>query len=410
MATENAGWNRREFLAAVAAGSAPLMMSPSAAAQAAPQAARTFDRKIKLGVVGCGGRGGWIAGLFSQHGGYTLHAVADYFQEVADRCGDALGVDKTRRFSGLSAYRKLMESGVEAVALEVPPYFFPEHAAAAVDAGLHVYMAKPVAVDVPGCHRIEAAAKKAGANQHCFLVDYQMPTDPYNIEVVRKVHAGVIGQPILLRSYYLANMFADPPLTANVESRLQKLVWVNDVALGASYHVNACIHAVDAALWIARGVPIAAMGVSRRGRPDPHGDSHDAFSLTFEFPDGLILQHHGKHLPDKYSEQYCGVLVHGQAGNAQITYSSKASFMAGEDASRDDVVNLYEAGARRNIATFYDDVTLGRHENPTVRRAVDSCLTTILGREAGRRKTRLTMAELLKENRRLEVDLKGMKA
>lgn len=299
---------------------------------------------------------------------------------------------------------------MEAVALETPPYFFPEHAAAAAEAGLHVYMAKPVAVDVPGCHRIEAAAAKAGSNRRTFLVDYQMPTDPHNIEVVGKVHAGAIGKPILLRSYYLANMFADPPLTATVEDRLQKLIWVNDVGLGGCYHVNACIHAIDAALWMARGVPIAAMGASTRGRPGAHGDSHDAFALTFEFPDGLILQHHGKHLPDKYSEQYCGVLVHGQAGSAQITYSSKASFVSGDDASSGDVINLYEAGARRNIATFYDDVMQGRYENPTVRRAVDSCLTTILGREAGRRRNRLTMADLMKENRRIEVSLKGLKA
>lgn len=409
MANDNAVCNRREFLAAVAAGSAPLL-APTASSQAPSQPARVFERKIKLGVVGCGGRGGWLAGLFNQHGGYTIHAVADYFQEAADRCGDALGVDRARRFSGLSAYRKLMESGVEAVALETPPYFFPEHAAAAAEAGLHIYMAKPVAVDVPGCNRIEAAARKAGANRRCFLVDYQMPTDPSNIEVVRKVHAGAIGKPVLLRSYYLASMFADPPLTSNVESRLQKLIWVNDVALGASYHVNACIHAIDAALWMARGVPTAAMGLSQRGRPNPHGDSHDAFSLTFEFPDDLILQHHGKHLPDQYSEQYCGVLVHGQAGHAQITYSSKASYVSGSDASHGDVVNLYEAGARRNIATFYDDINLGRTENPTVRRAVDSCLTCILGREAARRRTRLTMAQLLKENRRIELDLKGLKA
>jgi hypothetical protein len=64
------------------------------------------ERKIKLGVVGNGGRGSWIAGLFKEHGGYEMHAVADYFQPVADKCGDALGVDKSRRFSGLSGYKQ----------------------------------------------------------------------------------------------------------------------------------------------------------------------------------------------------------------------------------------------------------------------------------------------------------------
>ncbi|MBN1341060.1 MAG: hypothetical protein JXQ73_00165 [Phycisphaerae bacterium] len=60
-------------------------------------------------------------------------------------------MDKSRRFSGLSGYKKLIESGVEAVALETPPYSFPEHTRAAVEAKLHVYMAKPVALDVSGC-------------------------------------------------------------------------------------------------------------------------------------------------------------------------------------------------------------------------------------------------------------------
>ena len=74
------------------------------------------------------------------------------------------------------------------------------------------------------------------------------------------------------------------------------------------------------------------------------------------------------------------------------------------------MVDLYPAGAKRNIATFYENVTAGRFENPTVRRAVDGCLTCILGREAAARHGRLTMDELLKENKRVEVDLSGLKA
>ena len=81
-------------------------------------------RKIKLGVVGCGGRGAWITNLFNKDGGYEIFAVADYFQKVADRCGDKFKVDKSRRFSGLSGYKKLLASGVEAAAFIVPPYFF----------------------------------------------------------------------------------------------------------------------------------------------------------------------------------------------------------------------------------------------------------------------------------------------
>ncbi len=404
MQTHGTGLTRRQLVGAAAA--APILFS----ATNQPARAAQSTRKVKLGVVGNGGRGAWIAGLFKQHGGYEMHAVADYFQEVADACGDALGVDKARRFSGLSGYKRLIESGVEAVALETPPYAFPEHAMAAAEAGLHVYMAKPVAVDVPGCHQIELAAKRAVEKGRNFLVDYQMPTDPANIEVVKQVHGGAIGKVVYLNSYYLAGPFGDPPLTATIESRLRGLVWVNDVALGSGYHGNACIHAIDAACWVAAAVPIAAMGASRFGRKDPHGDSHDVFALTFEFADGLILQHRAKHLADQYTGDFCGCYIHGRSGNAWISYSAKASLLSGDNAYKEDVVNLYEAGARRNIATFHQNVVEGKVDDSTVRRAVDTCLTTILGREAGRRRARITMAQLLKENRRLEVNLKGLKA
>ncbi len=406
---------RRHFLGGTlsAAASASLLDAfpvlaadvPAPAATAPPK----FDRKIKLGVVGQGGRGAWIANLFRQHGGYEMFAVADYFPDVADTAGDSLGVDKARRFSGLLGYKRLIESGVEAVALETPPYFFPEHASAAVAAGLHVYLAKPVAVDVPGCLGIEAAAKKATANQRCFLIDYQIPTDPHNREVMKRVHAGEIGPVAVVNSHYYAGLFGDPPFTENLESRLRHLIWCNDVAVGGGYHVNACIHAVDAALWVTGGRPISATGVSRRMRENPHGDSHDTFSILFEFADGLVINHRGKHLNNQAGfDVVCQ--IQGQQGFAQTCYGGKASIKNREDGYNGQVENPYEAGAVRNIATFYQNVVNRSFENPTVRRSVDGALTTILGREASARRTRLTMEELLKENKRLEVSLQGLRA
>ena len=156
--------SRREFLGDtfVALASAALLAAKVGRAEdAATPPPVVYGRKIKIGVVGNGERGSWIAGLFLAHGGFELHSVADYFPDVVAKCGDSLGVDKARRFSGLSGYKRLIESGVEAVAIEAIPYFFPEQTSAAVEAGLHVYMAKPVAVDVPGAMRIAAAGKLA---------------------------------------------------------------------------------------------------------------------------------------------------------------------------------------------------------------------------------------------------------
>lgn len=93
-----------------------------------------------------------------------------------------------------------------------------------------------------------------------------------------------------------------------------------------------------------------------------------------------------------------------------MAYSGKVRLQGPNDSYAAEVNNLYEAGAVRNIAAFYRQVTEGHFENTTVPRAVDGALTTILSREATMRRTRLTMDELLKENRRLELDLKGLKA
>ena len=114
--------NRRDFVrGSLAAASLPLVapaLGLGAEAGPAPAKPAEFARKIKLGAVGLGGRGSWIAGLFKEHGGFEMHAVADYFPEVADRKGEALGVDKSRRFSGLSGYKRLIEAGNTVIVIE----------------------------------------------------------------------------------------------------------------------------------------------------------------------------------------------------------------------------------------------------------------------------------------------------
>lgn len=404
------GLSRRTFVYGAAAGS--LASSAwSLAAEPKPAPAKPANaRKVKLGLVGQGGRGSWLAKLFQKHGGYQMYAVADYFQEVADRAGDALGVDKTRRFSGLSGYQKLLASGVEAVVLETPPYFFPAHARDAVAAGCHVYMAKPVAVDVPGCLAIEAAGRAASEKKRCFLVDYQLPTDPLNIEVVRRIQEGALGRLAWMSTQGFAGTYADPPKTKTIESRLQHLTWVNDVALGGDYIVNFDIHAIDAALWVAGSRPVAACGDSRITRADAHGDSRDVCSVVYQFVDGLVLNHAGQSLKNN-TQGSLVCQVYGVEANAQINYWGKAFVRGGsKHFGGGTIANLYLDGAQRNIASFHQSIVEGRSDNPTVRRAVDGALATILGREAAARHTRLTMDELLKENKRLEVDLRGLKA
>lgn len=401
------GETRRNFLKLTAGAMALGAVRPLAAQESPPQ---KDGPRLKLGLVGCGGRGSWIGGLFKKHGGYDLHAVADYFPGEAKAAGDALGVDPSRRFSGLGGFKRLIESGVEAVALETPPYFFPGHATAAVAAGLHVYMAKPVAVDAPGALAIKAAAEAAAGKKRAFLVDYQMPTDPVNMEIASRIRSGGLGPIEHVQTNGICGGFNDPPLTATVESRLRGLVWVNDIALGCDYIGNFDIHAIDAAVWLLGKRPIAASGASSVARPDAHGDGHGVCSVVFEYEGGIVHNHFGQGLPNnREAELTC--TVYGKQAYALVNYWGKSYLKGGpKHFGGGTVENLYEAGAMRNIAAFHTAVSAGDCSNATAARAVDGVLACILGREAAMRNKRMTMDELIRENRKLEVDLSGLKA
>jgi len=397
------GMTRRGFVAGTAAALSLGVVRPGAVRGTAA------NGRIKAGVIGLGGRGRMIAGMLQKHGGYEITAVADYFPQVANAAGDQFEVPAAQRFSGLSGYKQLIAADVEAVFMETPPYCFCEHVEAAVAAGRHVYIAKPLACDVPGCLRIKKAAQQAQKQNKVFLCDFQTRTDPFFIEGVKRVHDGAIGEVGLLSSEYNDESFADPPLTATVESRLQHLIWVNDEALGGSYLVNAGIHAVDVALWIAGEMPTSATGASRIVRAEPHGDSHDVYSVTYEFANGMILNHRGEHLKNR-SEFRCDCLAQGRDGFLESGYTSRVRILGNRTGYRGgDVVNLYPRGAERNIDTFHRCVTQGDCTNSTIEPSINATLATILGREAARRRTKLTLNDVLKENRRLEPNLSGLK-
>jgi myo-inositol 2-dehydrogenase / D-chiro-inositol 1-dehydrogenase len=405
MNTSQRSLNRRQFLAATTAGTAAFsILTPKLAFGAEANA------RVTVGAVGLGGRGGWIADHVATHPGFQITAVADYFPQVAEAAGTRLKVPKERRFSGLGAYRQLLESKVDAVFLETPPYFFPSHAQAAVAAGCHVYMAKPVAVDVPGCLDILAAAKKASQQKKVFQVDFQTRTDPFHNEAIKKVHEGIIGPLALITSFYHDECFSDPPRGKTIENLLSGLAWCNDNTLGGGYLVAAGIHAVDVALWIARDVPQYAAGWSARRRAKAEGDAHDCYALSFQFKDGVIMSHTGEHIPNR-SGFRSGCLAYGQKGLLEANYAGKVFIHAADDgyAGGEDK-DLYANGMKRNVETFHKSIVGGTYGNPTVEPSVNATLATILGREAGARGRKLIWEELLRDKTRWEADLSGLRA
>jgi len=387
--------------------------SASATAFALMNPTRAFgseaNSRVTAGVVGLGGRGAWIARHLSTHPGFQLSALADYFPGVAEAIGKGFGVPKERCFSGLNGYRHVIESRVDAIFLETPPYFFPIHAQAAVEAGCHVYMAKPVAVDVPGTLSILESGRKATRNRKVFLVDFQTRTDPFHIEAIRKVREGMLGKLCLLSSFYHDECFADPPKAKTIENLLRNLAWVNDTALGGAYIVNCDIHAVDVALWIVGDVPVSAVGYSGRNRLDAQNDSHDSYAVSFQFKDGLVMTNHSEHVQNGTPFR-SGCHAFGQKAHLEAHYAGKTFIRGIEDGyAGGESPNLYPEGMQRNVDTFHKSIVAGKPDNPTLEPSVNATLATLLGREAAPKGRRVTWEELLKDTARLEPDLTGLK-
>lgn len=411
---------RRGFLRLAQAGMVALPLaphgaqgqedSPAAPAQGAP---RAYDKKVKLGLIGCGGRGTWISNLFAAHGGFAFTAVADYFSERAVRTGSQLGVPEACRFSGLDGFKRLMASGVEAVVLQVPPYFFPHYAEAALEAGLHIYMAKPVAIDIPGTQAIKRLAVVATQKKRVFQADYQLPRDPVNQEVAKRIRAGALGklQTVFSSGWAGGNGYQDPPNEATIENRLKDLVWCNDVALGGDYLVHYDVHIIDAIIWALGKVPVAAMGASASFRPSVHGDARDSCTVVYLFDDGTVWCHQGI-LGSYHDWIRTGRLtasLQGTQAAACLSYAGKSYVRGGPRHFSGGVPNP-EASVRTNIDEFRQAIETGDVSNAQVTRAVDSNFAAILGREAAARRTLVTLDELMRENRKLQPDLTGLKA
>jgi myo-inositol 2-dehydrogenase / D-chiro-inositol 1-dehydrogenase len=397
---------RRKFLttaSTLAAGMTILKPGLVGAAEA--------NSKINLGLIGCGGRGAWIADLFAKSGHYNVVALADYFQDRVDAAAGKLGVPENKRFIGLSAYQRLLEQNLDAVAIISPPYFHPEQAAAAVEAGKHVYLAKPVAVDVPGCRSIGASGAKATEKKLAFRVDFQTRAMPAYNEVLSRVHNGGIGKLITVYAEYQTNLMfeeRDAQLRKepkNPEVRLR--TWGIDRVISGDVITEQNIHALDVATWFVNADPIKAYGTGGRARPFL-GDCWDHFSLLFFFPDDLVVSFTSKQAGFGFDDIM--VRAHGTTGTAETNYGGKCWLHSREDVFNGETDNIYQVGVEKNIASFYDDVMKGDCSNSTVAPSVRSNLTTILGRAAAyQRGEVVTWDQIMKANEKWHFDPKGLK-
>lgn len=390
---------RRAFLASAATATAFTVLKPATVFGA------DANSRLDIGLIGCGGRGSWIADLFVGTGKYRLAACADYFQDRVDAVGGKHGIDPARRYTGLAGYQRLLAGNLDAVVIETPPYFHAPQAAAAVEAGKHVFVAKPIAVDVPGCHSIAESSRRATAKKQVFLVDFQTRANPLFREALRRIRKGDLGKVVMAEAHYPWSSGGRDLPPPTVEEQLRR--WYNVKALSGDFIVEQAIHALDVATWVIDSDPVRAQGLGGQ-KLRPKGSIWDHFAVNYEFADSVPLSFTCiQTIPEMRDEITCR--AYGSEGYFFGDYFSNVWIRGNEPYPGGNVGNLYTDGAVTNILEFHQAILDGRCDNPTVAPSVRSNLTAILGREAGYRHGELTFADLLKANKKLEIDLRGLK-
>ena len=253
-------------------------------------------REIKVGVIGCGGRGsGAIQNLFDAADGIRLTALGDVFPDrleglrkmAAEKIGQE--VPDENCFIGFDAYQKVIDSGVDMIIDTTPPVFRPDHFKYAVQKGVHSFLEKPVAVDAKGYRTVMAAAKQAQAKGLCVVCGTQRHHQRPYVEAFRKIQEGYIGEITGGNVYWNQGML----WYRNREkgwSDMEWMIrdWVNWKWLSGDHIVEQHVHNIDVFLWMSGYKVAKATGFGARHRRIT-GDQYDQFSIDFEMENGVHL-------------------------------------------------------------------------------------------------------------------------
>jgi len=281
--------DRRTFLGVTASAAAAMFVKPALVRGTRANSA------IRVGLLGCGGRGTEDATNLLDTGGARVVALADLFPDqldaahaTFDKLLQAKGypaLDAKQVFVGPHAYEQIAASReVDAIVIATPPYFHPQHLEAVVAAGKHVYLEKPVAVDVPGAKRVIEIAKRA-QGKLSLDVGFQIRDCPPFVELVRRIHDGALGDLVCGEAYYLTGYIDRPPwpTASPAERRLRN--WVHDRVLSGDIIVEQNIHVIDICNWVLQAHPLKVSATGgRQGRPADDGDCYGNYNAVFHYP------------------------------------------------------------------------------------------------------------------------------
>jgi myo-inositol 2-dehydrogenase / D-chiro-inositol 1-dehydrogenase len=249
---------------------------------------------LKAGVIGCGGRGTGAAINFLSAGpNLQIVALGDTFKDRVDSCRESILKEKGQEvpedkcFVGFDAFQKVLEAGVDIVILATPPFFRPEHLAAAVAARKHIFAEKPVCVDPVGARSVMATALKAKELELTIVTGTQRRHQRNYVANYEQVTSGVIGDIVGGNAWWNGGKLwhVDP----NKEwSEMEWMIrnWVNWCWLSGDHIVEQHVHNLDVINWFTGSHPVKATGMGARHRRVT-GDQYDNFSVDYVFENGM---------------------------------------------------------------------------------------------------------------------------
>jgi len=361
------------------------------------------NNKLRIGLVGCGGRGrGAAMEALSADPNTVLTAVGDAFKENAtgavaafqasDEYGRRILVTPETTFDGLECYKKVIEN-CDVVLLCEPPHFRPMSFRAAIDAGKHVFVEKPVAVDIPGIRSVLETAKKAKEKGLNVVSGLCWRYHPAVVDMMTRVIDGQIGKLINIDETYLTGrLWTRGRQPGDSEIKFQTRNWYNFTWLSGDFNTEQHIHSLDKAVWANNDeAPVSAVGVGGRmcrvAQPD-YGDIYDSFGIKYEFSSGVTCHAYCRQINGCYNntDDY----MYGTEGKATIlshTIEGKNPYRATAGG------NMYQL---EHVALF--NAIRGNRDyiNNGVYMA-NSTLMAIMGRMAAYTGKRLTYDEVMKD-------------
>jgi predicted dehydrogenase len=304
----NSNISRRNFLTSSASVSIATILAGSGKLFAAG------SDKIKIGIIGCGARGsGAIRDCLSSSENVELIAMADLFEDRLKYClnvihtqdlhepaanlKEKIKVTPDMMFTGFDAYEKLLATDVDLVLLTAQPAFRPLHLKAAIEAGKHVFMEKPVAVDPVGIRSVIASSKLAKEKNLAIVAGTQRRHQPGYIEIMKRLNEGQIGDILSGQIYWVGGDpagwgFYHEPKPDWSEMEIQCRNWYFYVWGSGDAIVEQHVHNIDIANWAMGTHPVKAYGMGgRQVRTDTkYGNIWDHFAVEYEYPNGAKIQ------------------------------------------------------------------------------------------------------------------------